>query len=315
MENKSKFLQILNDQKIFVLIFLFGLFMAFRSPFFFTYYNIVNIFGAMSIDGVIVIGMAFLIILGEIDLSVGSVMAFSGVLAVILQRYGIAVGVIGGILGGSIVGLMNGLLVTKLRLSSIPVTLGMMVMVNGIVFALTKSQTVKGVNPDFMKIAQPLFAGIPGYAVIFILLLIIFQIILRRTILGRNIYAVGGNITASRFFGIKVNNIRIFGFVLTGFMAGVAGIFVAAKINVASGRLGVNTAVIVITAVLLGGVSLAGGEGSVIKAFQGIFLIALLNNSLVLLQISPFIQDMIRGAILIIILIVDAVRVERAKYA
>lgn len=315
MENKSKLLQFINEQKIFILIFLFGLFMTFRSPFFFSYFNIVNIFSAMSIDGVIVIGMAFLIILGEIDLSVGSVMAFSGVLAVILQRYGVAVGIISGILGGTIVGLINGLLVTKLRLSSIPVTLGMMVMVNGIVFALTKSQTVKGTNPDFMKIAQPLFANIPGYVIIFLALLIIFQLILRKTILGRNIYAVGGNFTASRFFGIKVNNIRIFGFVLTGFMAGVAGIFVAAKINVASGRIGANTAIIVITSVLLGGVSLAGGEGSVVKAFQGIFLIALLNNSLVLLQISPFIQDMIRGAILIIILIIDALRVERVKYA
>ena len=315
MENKNKLLQIVNEQKIFILIVLFGMFMAFRSPFFFTYYNIVNIFSAMSINGVIVIGMAYLIILGEIDLSVGAIMAFSGVLAVLLQEYGVAIGVIAGILGGAIVGLVNGLLVTKLKLSSIPVTLGMMVMVNGIVFALTKSQSVKGTNVDFMKIAQPLFANIPGYVIIFIALLIIFQIILRKTVLGRNVYAVGGNITASRFFGIKVDNVRIFGFVLAGVMAGIAGILVTAKINVASGRIGANTAVIIITAVLLGGVSLAGGEGSVLKAFQGIFLIALLNNSLVLLQISPFIQDMIRGSILIIILIIDAVKVEREKYA
>ncbi|MFB3926274.1 MAG: ABC transporter permease [Syntrophales bacterium] len=314
MANK-KILGILNDQKVFILIIAFGLFMSLKSPFFFQYYNIVNIFSAMAIDGVIVIGMAYLIILGEIDLSVGSVMAFSGVLAIRLQQYGIVVGVLAGILAGLTIGLINGLLVTRLKLASMPVTLGMMVMVNGIVYALTKSETVKGTNPEFVKLSEPIFAGIPGYVLVFIFFLIVFQLILRRTVLGRNIYAVGGNIAASRFFGIKVNRVRTFGFMLTGFMAGVAGILIAAKLNVASGRIGINTPVSAIIAVLLGGVSLAGGEGSVWMAFYGIFLVALLNNSLVLLQISPFVQDMIRGFILIAILIIDAVKMEKAKYA
>lgn len=313
MENK-KLLKVLSDQKILILIFFIGLVLSIRSQYFLTYYNIVNIFSYMSIEGVIVIGMAFLIIVGEIDLSVGSVMAFSGILAIITQKYGVAAGVSVGLIGGVVIGLINGLLVTKLKLSSIPVTLGMMVMLNGVVFALTKSRSVKGTNPDFTRIAEPLFFNITGSILVFIILIVIFQIILKKSIFGRNVYAVGGNATASKIFGININRVRLLCFVITGFMAGLAGVLLAAKINVASGRIGVNTPLLVITSVLLGGVSLAGGEGSVVKAFQGILLIGILNNAMVLLQITPYIQDMTKGFILILILIIDGINTRRAMY-
>ena len=313
MEN-NKILKIVIEQKILIVIAVIAVFLSFRSPYFLTYYNIVNIFSFISIEGVIVIGMTFLMILGEIDLSVGAVMAFSTILAVLFQPYGLLAGVVAGIAGGALIGFVNGTLVTKLRLSSIPVTLGMMVMVNGIVFALTKSQSVKGANPDFLKIAQPLFLNISGSIIILLVLVIIFEIILKRTIFGRNVYAVGGNITASKFFGIHVDKIKIICFIITGTLAGLAGVLLAAKINVASGRFGVSTALLVITAVLLGGVSLSGGEGSVLKAFQGILLIGILNNAMVLLQLSSFIQDMVKGGVLILILVIDAVNIERAKF-
>jgi ribose transport system permease protein len=313
MENR-KVLSFLSEQKILIVIFVIGIVLSIQSRYFLTYYNIVNIFSFMSIEGVIVIGMTFLIILGEIDLSVGSVMAFSCVLAIISQKYGIAAGIIIGIAGGAVIGLINGLLVTQLNLSSIPVTLGMMIMVNGVVFALTKGLSVKGVNPDFLKIAEPVVFNIAGSIIIFLVLIIVFQIVLRRTIFGRNVYAIGGNETASRFFGIKVNRIKVICFVITGCMAGIAGVLLAAKINVASGRLGVNTALLVITAVLLGGVSLSGGEGSVLKAFEGILLVGILNNAMVLLQLSVFIQEMVRGFILILILVIDGIHIRRTQF-
>ena len=313
MEN-NKVLKIVIEQKILIVIIVIAVFLSFRSPYFLTYYNIVNIFSFISIEGVIVIGMTFLMILGEIDLSVGAVMAFSTILAVLFQPYGLLTGVVAGIAGGAIIGFVNGTLVTRLRLSSIPVTLGMMVLVNGIVFALTKSQSVKGTNPEFLKIAQPLFFNISGSIIILLVLVIVFEIILKRTIFGRNVYAVGGNITASKFFGIHVDKIKTICFLITGTLAGLAGVLLAAKINVASGRFGVSTALLVITAVLLGGVSLSGGEGSVLKAFQGILLIGILNNAMVLLQLSSFIQDTVKGGVLILILVIDAVNIERAKY-
>ncbi|TFG63227.1 MAG: ABC transporter permease [Spirochaetales bacterium] len=313
MENR-RFLSILSEQKILLVIIALGVFLAVRSPYFLTYYNIVNIFSFISIEGVIVIGMTLLIILGEIDLSVGATMALSCIVAIMMQRWGVLAGVLSGLVCGMGVGLVNGFLVTKFRLSSIPVTLGMMVFLNGLVLALTNGQSVKGDNAAFMKIAQPVAFSISGSVIIFVLLIVIFQIVLRRTVFGRNIYAVGGNITASKFFGINVNRIRVICFVITGFFAGLAGVLLASKINVASARLGVNSALLVITAVLLGGVSLSGGEGSIYKAFQGLLLIGVLNNAMVLLQLSSFIQDMTRGAVLIIILIVDAMYVTRAKF-
>jgi ribose transport system permease protein len=291
-----------------------GIFLSIRSDYFLTFNNIVNIFLFISIEGVIVIGMAFLIILGDIDLSVGSNMALSGVLAILMQRYGVLSGVLTAIAGGAIIGLINGLLVTKLRLTSIATTLGMMVMLNGVVFALTKSESVKGTNPAFTLIAQSTLLKIPVPVISLIALVVIFELILKRTYFGRNVFAVGGNITASRFFGIKVERVRITCFVITGFLAGVAGVILASKINVASGRLGINTALLVITAVLLGGISLSGGEGSILKAFQGILLIGILNNAMVLLRISPFIQDMIRGLLLIAMIVIDAIHIRHTKY-
>lgn len=313
MGNK-KLLAFLSEQKILIAIFLIGLFLTFQSSHFLTYYNIVNIVSSISIEGVIVIGMTFLVIVGDIDLSVGSVMALSTVLAIQAQKYGVAAGIITGIAGAMVVGLTNGLLVTKLKLSSIPVTLGMMIFVSGIVFALTKGLSVKGENPAFMKIAEPQFFYITGPIIIFIVLVILSQIILKRSIFGRNVYAVGSNSTASAFFGIKIDRVKIACFLITGLCAGIAGVLLAAKINVASGRLGAQTAILVITAVLLGGVSLSGGEGSVAKAFQGILFIGILNNAMVLLHLSVFIQEMIRGLVLILILVLDAINTRRAQY-
>lgn len=303
-----------SEQKIVILILAVAIALSLISPYFLRFKNLINVLSFVSVEGIIAIGMAFLVIVGEIDLSVGSVMALSGILAILFQRYGVAAGILAGLLGGTIVGLINGLIVTKLKIASIAATLGMMVMVSGVVFALTEAQSVKGSNPDFMLISQFKLLSIPGYVIIFVLLAIIFQILLKLTVFGRNVYAVGGNVIASRLFGIKVDRVRITCFVITGFLAGLAGVVLASKINVASGRIGINTALLVITAVLLGGISLAGGEGSVFKAVSGFLLIGILNNAMVLLQVSAFIQDMVRGLILIIIVILGGIYIERSKY-
>jgi len=310
----NKVLDFFNEQKILIVIILIVAVLTIKTTYFISFANIINILMLISIEGIIVIGMTYLIILKELDLSVGSTMALSGVLAIYLQKYGMFVGIISGLLLGMAVGFLNGFLVTKLKLTSIAVTLGTMVMLNGFVFALTNSATIKGTNKSFPLIANTTVLKIPIPIIVFIVFVIIFEIILKRTYFGKNVYAVGGNIIASKFFGIKVEMVRIAAFVLTGFMAGIAGVLLASKLNIASGRLGLNTPILVITAVLLGGVSLSGGEGSVSKAFQGMLLIGILNNAMVILQTNDFIQDMIRGSILILILIIDAVSINRAKY-
>ena len=302
------------DQKIVLIIFTIGLYLSFRSRYFLTFQNITNIFLAISFEGMIAIGMALLIILGEIDLSVGSIMAFGAVLAIIFQPYGIITGIIAGIAGGILFGLINGLFVTKLRLPSIAVSLGIMILLKGIVFALTREHTLTGTNETFAVLSQTEILNIPIPVILFIALVIIFEIILQRTFFGRSIFAVGGNPTASRFFGIKVDKIRILCFAITGFLSGLAGVMLAAKLNIASGNIGQYSNVLVITAVLLGGISMDGGEGSIVKAFQGILLLGIMNNAMVIMKISPFVQEIVRGLLLIIIIIIDSINIQKKRY-
>lgn len=302
------------DQKIVLIIIAIGLYLSFRSRYFLTFQNITNIFLAMSYEGMIAIGMALLIILGEIDLSVGSIMAFGSVLAILFQPFGVFPGLLAGIVGGLVFGLINGLFVTKLKLPSIAVSLGIMILLKGIVFALTKEHTLTGTNEAFAVLSQTKILNIPLPVILFIALVIIFEIILQKTFFGRSIFAVGGNPTASRFFGIKVDKIRILCFVITGLLSGLAGVMLAAKLNIASGNIGQYSNVLVITAVLLGGISMEGGEGSIVKAFQGIILLGIMNNAMVIMKISPFVQEIIRGLLLILIIIIDSANIQKKKY-
>ena len=302
------------DQKIVLIIIAIGFYLSFRSRYFLTVQNITNIFLAISFEGMIAIGMALLIILGEIDLSVGSIMAFGSVLAIMLQPFGISAGIIAGIIGGTVFGLINGLFVTKLKLPSIAVSLGIMILLKGIVYALTKEHTLTGTNESFTAISQTEIMKIPIPVILFISMVVIFEIILQKTFFGRSIFAVGGNPTASRFFGIKVERVRILCFTITGFLAGVAGVMLAGKLNIASGNIGQYSNVFIITAVLLGGISMDGGEGSIVKAFQGILLLGIMNNAMVIMKISPFVQEIVRGLLLIIIIIIDSTNIQKKRY-
>lgn len=310
----EKIRNLIIEQKILLIILAIGIFLSFRSEHFLTFQNITNIFLGISFEGMIVIGMALLIIIGEIDLSVGSIMAFGSVLSIIFQPYGVVTGIIAGIIGGVIFGLINGLLVTKLRLPSIAVSLGTMVFLKGIVFALTKEHTITGTNENFVLISQTEVFKIPIPVILFIILLIIFEIILQKSFFGRGVFAIGGNATASKFFGIKVDRARILCFTITGFLSGLAGVMLAGKLNIASGNIGQYSNVFVITAVLLGGISMEGGEGSILKAFQGILLLGIMNNAMVIMKISPFVQEIIRGLLLILIIVIDSINIQKKKY-
>jgi ribose transport system permease protein len=304
----------LNEQRIFLLILGLSVYLSLSSRYFLTFLNITNILLAISFEGMIAIGMALLIIVGEIDLSVGSLMAFGAVLSIMFQPYGVLVGMITGILGGVLFGFVNGLLVTKIRLPSIAATLGVMVLVKGVVFALTREHTALGTNKGFVLLSQTNVFGIPMPVIVFVCLLVIFELILQKSLLGRRIFAVGGNATASRFFGIKTDRTKIFCFVATGFLAGLAGVMLASKLNIASGNIGQYSNVLVITAVLLGGISMDGGEGSIFKAFQGILLLGIINNAMVIMRISPFVQEIIQGALLIFIVVIDSISIARKRY-
>lgn len=311
----------INDQKILLLLIMICIGMFIKMPSFLGFENILNIFNRISIEGVMVIGMTYLIILGDIDLSVGAVMALSCTLSVIFQAYGVLPGVIAGILIGALIGLINGLIVVLLRAHSLAVTLGMFVLIRGVVYVIAKSlasaggnYSLAGKNENFKYITETSILGVPSLIWILIILIIFFSFILTRTVYGRNIYATGGNRLASHYANIPVNLIRISVFVITGMLAGIAGVLLVSKYNIASYLLGDDTAIVVITAVMLGGVSLSGGEGSVLKAFQGLLLIGVIDNTMVQLRIYSSVKLMILGLLLIIILSFDGVYIRKAKY-
>ncbi len=313
MNGRSRW-ELIWETRIVVLIVLVIVGATLANPRFLTPTSFGTIFRVISVEGIIVLGLAYLLIAGEIDLSVGATMALGAVLAVMAQSHGIGAGVAAGIGGGLLVGMANGFVVTRLRLDSIPATLGMMVLIQGIVFALTDRQTLKGTNPDFPVLDRAELLGIPLPILLFLLLCVALEFVLRKTVFGRHVYAVGGNAAAARLHGIPVDRVRFLTFVLVGALAGLAGVLQAARINIATGQIGFRTLLDVITALLLGGVSLAGGRGSALHAFQGILLVGVLNNALVLARVTPYFQPVIGGLVLIATVVVDSLEQRRRKY-
>jgi ribose transport system permease protein len=259
--------------------------------------------------------MTLLMLSGNIDLSVGSNMALVGTVIILFQKYGITVSIIAGLIIGTLIGLINGILVTKLKIEALPATLGMMTALRGVVLLLTKTQTIKGENQSFMLLGNSSFYTIPYAVIIFVFLLIVSIILMSKSYFGRNIYAIGGNPIASRFFGINVEKLTLISFTITGFLVGVAGVIITSRLNVASGIIGVDTALIAITAVLLGGTSLMGGEGGPFKSFQGILLLGIIANAMRMLNISPSYQILINGLILIVIVSIDGNNIKNKKFS
>ncbi|MCL5986349.1 MAG: ABC transporter permease [Actinobacteria bacterium] len=302
------------DNKILIVLLFIIIYFSLTSQQFLTYENIKNIFNQISINGIIAIGMTYLLIGRELDLSVGSNMAVVGALIITLQKYNLLLAIIISIFFGAFVGFANGLIVTKLKVNSIAVTLGMMITLRGLLLFLTGATTIKGTNPSFKILGTGEFYKIPFTVIIYSVLLIICGIILSRTFFGRNVYAIGGNEEACRFFGIDVMKNKISIFLLTGILAAIAGVILASRLNVASVQIGVETPIDIIVAVLLGGISLSGGEGSIFRSFQGVLLLGIISNTLQFSQILPYYHSVVKGLLLIFILIIDAWYVRFRKF-
>ncbi|MFV2034639.1 MAG: ABC transporter permease [Halocynthiibacter sp.] len=302
------------ENRILILIVLIFISMGSIDPDFLGSNNLISILLKISIEGIIVIGMAYLIILREIDLSVGETMGLGSFFAITFQQYGVTAGIVAGVLAGAFVGIVNGILVTRLKLPSIAITLGTMVLINGTIFVLTGATSLAGTNENFTRIAQAAIIGIPIPIFLMLGLTLLFNIVLTRSKFGRSVYAVGGNEVASRYAGINADRIKLVAFVLTGVFAGFAGVLLASRFNIASGALGASTPLFVITAVLIGGVSLAGGEGSVFKAFQGLLLVAVVENALIRLDVYSSVKLMVMGGLLILTLVIDSIYTRKQQF-
>ncbi len=298
---------------LFAFIALF-LAIAFMRPHtFLTPFNISTILCQVAFFGLIAIGETLVIITGGIDLSVGSVIAFIGVVVALLLKIPlpVPVAILCALLLSCAIGLWHGVFVTKLRVPPFIITLGTLSIARGAAAAVTKGWPIVDLPPSFNALGQKAFFFIPVPFVILMGAFIFFFVLMNYTTFGRQVYAIGGNIEAARLSGINVDRGRIICYICSAFLAGVSGILIAAKLG--QGNPGVGTAyeLQAIAGAVIGGTSLMGGEGTILGTLIGTFIMAVLYNGLILLRVSPYWQDIVIGSVVVIAVTVDVLRRRR----
>jgi ribose transport system permease protein len=276
--------------------------------------NLTNILVQSSIMAVIAIGMTFVIIGGGFDLSVGSTVALAGcIAAMLIVKFGVAVGVVAGIVAGVAVGLANGVIIAKLGVNPFITTLGTMVLVRGIVYLITGGAPVgdEGLPAAFIAFGSARFLGIHYLVWVPALLLLILSWVMRATPYGRRIYATGGNREAAYLSGVPVERIIASTYAWCGALAGVAGVMLAARLQSGQPTAGEFYELTAIAAVILGGASLQGGEGTLYKSIIGVFIMIVLGNSLNLLNVDSYWQRVAIGAVIIAAAAADRLRSRR----
>jgi ribose transport system permease protein len=293
-------------------------FLSIFSPVFLTADNLFNIGSQTAVVAVIAIGMTLVIITAGIDLSVGSVAALSGVLGVMMMADAglpVPLAILGGTLVGAICGLVNGLLVSVAGLNPFIATLGMLTVARGLTFIFTNAVAVFGAPNSFRLLGQGVLGPIPIPVLMIVLVAVAGYIVLSRTRLGRYAYAMGSNLEAARLSGIPIRRYLTSVYVISGALAGFGGMIAASRVNSGQPNFGIGLELDVIAAAVIGGASLFGGQGTVVGTLIGAFLVALIRNGSVLLDINTFYQQVIIGVVIWLAVIWDQYRRRRLAAA
>lgn len=299
--NNFKFKNVVRQYGI--LIGLIGLITVFSllSERFFTISNMLIVMRQTSIVAFLGVGMTFVILGAGIDLSVGSVLAFSGAVAAgAMQNGGIFFGILAGLALGAALGAFSGLVITKLRIPAFIATLAMMAIARGGTLVYTDGRPITGLPSSFAFLGRGYIGNIPFPIILMLAIFIFAYIILKLTRFGRYVYATGGNINAARASGIKVDNIIISNFTISGFLSALTGIVLASRLNSAQPTAGMGYELDAIAAVVLGGTNLFGGEGELWGTLVGAFIMGILNNGLNMLNVSSFYQQVVKGIVILI---------------
>jgi ribose transport system permease protein len=292
-----------------VVLLVLGIFFSITSPYFLNYDNFVNIVTAAAVTGIIAAPATMLLIAGQFDLSVGSAAAFCGaVLASLALHNDMAFAVPVAVLAGIGIGIVNGFLVTVIGINALITTLGTLAVFRGLTQVLTDGQTLGVEHFSGLGTARPLF-NIPLPVYIFAGVALAFWFLSRYTVFGRSMYAIGANPAAARLNGIRSKRIIFVGFVLSGLCVAIGGLILASQLGAASPQAASGLELSVVTAVILGGASLAGGRGAISGTMLGLLIIGTLNNGLVLLNVSSFWQTVAQGSLLIFAVAFDQLRI------
>ncbi|AYO30063.1 MAG: ribose transport system permease protein [Thermoanaerobacteraceae bacterium] len=293
------------------LIILFIVF-SLASPNFAKFDNIVGILLATAVNGILALGVTFVIITGGIDLSIGTGMTFAAVMTAVFitnWKLPIIIGVVGGILMGGLCGFINGIIIAKMKVPPFVATLGMMMVAKGLSLVISGTKPIYfNDTPIFREIAMGSIFGIPNAVLIFFLVAIIASIILTRTVLGRYNFALGSNEEAARLSGINVDAWKISIYTLCGIFFGLAGVLMASRLNSAQPSLGQGYELDAIAAVVIGGTSLSGGEGTILGTVIGAFIMSVLTNGLRILSVPQEWQTVVTGVIVVMAVYLDIIR-------
>lgn len=295
---------------ILVVLVALVLLMATIAPNFATVENLLNIARSISINAILAAGMTFVILTGGIDLSVGSIVAVSGVVGVLTAMSDMPspVAVLIGVLAGAAAGLINGLLTAYLSLAAFIVTLGTMTFMRGLGYTMTDGQPIVSSTLNFRDLGNGYIAGIPVPVVVMVIVYLVSWFILERTPYGRHIYAVGGNPEAARLAGVNVKRVITSVYVLGGACAGLAGVIFAARVVSAQPTAGTGYELDAIAAVVLGGTSLMGGRGRIYGTLIGSIILGVLSTGLILMNVPFFTQLLIKGAVIILAVAIDSLK-------
>ncbi|MBN9234067.1 MULTISPECIES: ABC transporter permease [Phyllobacteriaceae] len=293
----------MREAGLIVIILALCIAMSFASPHFLTWGNFRAMLMSFSIEGIVVVGMTILLIVGGIDLSVGSVVCFSMVVSGALFLMGLDpwTASLIGIAVSALIGAVMGFFVTVVGLNHFITSLAAMVIVRGLCLVITKGTPLSlfTLPPEFKAIGQGSFQGVPYVIIIFVVVVAIFDFLLRRATAFRKVFYTGSNEKAAQFSGIKTNQVKFWVTVLCATLSGVAGVIYMARFGAATPTFGAGMELNIIAAAVIGGASLKGGSGTIFGAILGIALLSVVTSSLILLDISVYWQDMIKGCILL----------------
>jgi ribose transport system permease protein len=287
--------------------------LAVLSPYFLTLPNLVNVVLTMSVIGIVSIGMTYVMLSGGIDLSVGSTMGLSAVVAATFAKNGspFILVVLVGLAIGFVIGLVNGLAITKLRVPPLITTLAMLSVAKGIQLIYSRGVTVFGLGDAVGWLGRGYIGPIPVPIVLLLLLYVLASISLSRTSFGRKVYAVGGNERAARIVGIRVERIKISVYVLSSVLAAFGGLILISRLDSAPTVIGTGLELDTIAAVVIGGTSLTGGKGGVWGTLIGVAILALIQNALNLLNVSPYFTQLVQGLVIFTAVAIDMNRRRR----
>jgi ribose transport system permease protein len=288
--------------------------LSLRSPYFLSVNNGFNILIAVSVIGIIAVAMTAVIISGGIDLSVGSVAALTGVVVAHLShRMPIGAAVVAALLVGAFVGFLNGVAITRIGINPLIATLGTLSIARGLSFVFSGGLTQTISDEGFAFLGRGFLLGVPTQVLLTAALFALAAWLMRSTVIGRSLYAVGGNASAARHAGLPVPNLQMGVYVASGLSAALGGVVLASQLGAAAPQAATGIELSVIAAVILGGTSLSGGKGAVAGTLLGVLILGTLNNGLTLLNVSSYYQEVARGVVLLLAVGFDQLRLRLAE--